>query len=160
MKSIIVVCCRAVGECLPHTTENSSPQNDRKYRERAREREIELKFYDWWIFHVLGSDSHILVCVGVCVCVCARVCTCVCVHVCVRACMCVHVCVRMHVCVYVCVCVCVCVSVCVCRLLVCLCVIIVCNPSSSVAGRYSSSHCVQCVCCCCEYGNWQISGWK
>lgn len=40
--------------CLLHKIQPSSP--------KMTQREIELKFYDWWIFHVLGSDSHILLC--------------------------------------------------------------------------------------------------
>lgn len=59
------------GKHLPHKTEYSSHRN-----EREREREIELKFYDWWIFHVLGSDSHILACLCVCASVCMHMCVC------------------------------------------------------------------------------------
>ncbi len=39
---------------------------------RKRERGIELKFYERWIFHILGTEFHtstVVVCVCVCVCV-------------------------------------------------------------------------------------------
>lgn len=46
MKSIIVSHCRASGEVFTTQNRIQHPENDRKYRERKREREIELKFYD------------------------------------------------------------------------------------------------------------------